>query len=202
MNFFTIFLLIAFTQAHQKLTFEEWEAIYRKNFNDFQRVLYRRIFLSNFFEIETHNADSSSSYVKSLNEFSHFRAKEFIATRCRTKVPMVNEVLDRAATTTKKSISTTKTSRPQTTTISAVQTTTQKAPLSLDYSNFLQPVQYQGNCGACWAFATMSHIEGRLKRKNASFNSVLSPQYSIDCDTDDSGCNNGWPIFAMRECLQ
>jgi C1A family cysteine protease len=61
----------------------------------------------------------------------------------------------------------------------------------------MQPVQEQGSCGSCWAFATMRQLEAMMKIRNPNFNSVFGAQYLVDCDTTNAGCNGGWPNLAM-----
>lgn len=52
-------------------------------------------------------------------------------------------------------------------------------------------VKDQGNCGSCWAFATVGTVEihyGLNKKENVS----LSEQHLLDCATDNHGCKGGW----------
>jgi C1A family cysteine protease len=65
-------------------------------------------------------------------------------------------------------------------------------PDSFDWrsQNGVTPVKNQGQCGSCWAFATVAVIEGaELIHKSTSVR--LSEQQLVDCDTKDGGCNGG-----------
>jgi C1A family cysteine protease len=194
MKLLVIFLLIASACAQLNPTFEQWQVEHGKKFNFFERLFFRKVFNTNKADVDAHNENSENSYQKSLNEFSHITTEEFISTRCRTVVPP--ESRSRAATTVKPQISSSSTTK---TTTKDASTTTKTPAVALDYSNLMQPVQYQGACGGCYAFATMAQIEGRMRMKNSTFNSTLSPQFILDCDTFDSGCNYGWPTSAMSK---
>ncbi|MEN2495983.1 MAG: hypothetical protein MHMPM18_000555 [Marteilia pararefringens] len=55
-------------------------------------------------------------------------------------------------------------------------------------------VKDQGHCGSCWAFATTSAAEVYLANENSKFaesDKHLSPQYLIDCDESNQGCEGG-----------
>jgi len=53
------------------------------------------------------------------------------------------------------------------------------------------PVKDQGQCGSCWAFSTVGHIESLYYIKNKKV-ATFSEQQLVDCDTDtDQGCNGG-----------
>ncbi|CAO1411297.1 unnamed protein product [Diamesa serratosioi] len=53
------------------------------------------------------------------------------------------------------------------------------------------PVVNQETCGCCWSFAAVGVAEGLFKGKNPAFNTPLSPQKNIDCDTTNLACNGG-----------
>lgn len=66
------------------------------------------------------------------------------------------------------------------------------APINWVDRGATTPVEFQGTCGSCWAFAAAEQIEsdyflatGKLVR--------LSEQQLVDCDTSNSGCGGGWP---------
>ena len=62
----------------------------------------------------------------------------------------------------------------------------------------MTPVKDQGQCGSCWAFSTVAAIEGAFAIKyGGSPLSSFSEQQVVDCDTNQSGCNGGWPAEAM-----
>jgi cathepsin B len=55
----------------------------------------------------------------------------------------------------------------------------------------------QGNCGSCWAAATVSTMNWRFFTQ---YNMIknLSVQQIISCDSSDMGCNGGTPSNAMK----
>jgi len=67
-----------------------------------------------------------------------------------------------------------------------------QTPASIDWRHIMNPAKDQGSCGSCWSFAAMAAVEGNvnLKLKNLP---NLSEQYLVECDTNDNGCNGGWP---------
>jgi putative hemolysin len=53
------------------------------------------------------------------------------------------------------------------------------------------PVKNQGQCGSCWAFATVGPLECNIKIKDA--NEVdLSEQWLVSCNQSGWGCGGGW----------
>jgi C1A family cysteine protease/transcriptional regulator CtsR len=69
-------------------------------------------------------------------------------------------------------------------------------PASFDWNaqGKCTPIKNQGNCGGCWAFASIGSYESALD----IFNSIaadLSEQYLIDSSSDGSGCNGGSCAF-------
>lgn len=59
------------------------------------------------------------------------------------------------------------------------------------------PVRDQGDCGACWAFASVGTVEA-LRAKDTGVKRYLSPQQLVDCDTKEKGCKGGWPSIAYN----
>eukprot|EP00493_Phyllostaurus_siculus_P001879 UN01889 len=52
------------------------------------------------------------------------------------------------------------------------------------------PVENQGDCGSCYAFAALGSISGQMKIKGQGLR-ALSVQEIIDCDPLTSGCTSG-----------
>ena len=69
---------------------------------------------------------------------------------------------------------------------------TNAAPAAYDWRDYgrVAGVKDQGSCGSCWAFGTVSNIEG-LYAKEKGVLKTFSEQMLVDCDTLDSGCNGG-----------
>jgi len=102
-------------------------------------------------------------------------------------------------TTTIKNTTTTNTTKPSnTTTTNTTNTTTNTSfDARTKWSSCVGAVRNQGSCGSCWAFATIESFEDRLCIAGKASPLVpRSPQYLLDCDTAESGCNGGNPNSA------
>jgi len=53
------------------------------------------------------------------------------------------------------------------------------------------PVKDQGQCGSCWAFATVGPLEQNVLIQEGSAED-LSEQYLVSCNAEGWGCNGGW----------
>jgi len=93
------------------------------------------------------------------------------------------------------------TTSKNTTTPVANTTNTTSSNTSFDsrtkWSSCIGAIRNQGSCGSCWAFATIESFEDRLCIAGKVSPLVeRSPQYLLDCDTAESGCNGGNPNSA------
>eukprot|EP00644_Phytophthora_capsici_P017325 jgi/Phyca11/125051/e_gw1.57.143.1 len=91
---------------------------------------------------------------------------------------------------------------------SATQTstsTTETQSGSLDWSDTacMSPIQNQGQCGGCWAFATVAAVES-LKCISNGKTSVnkYSEQQLLGCDSQNQGCGGGAPVYAYEYIQQ
>lgn len=65
--------------------------------------------------------------------------------------------------------------------------------------NYVSPVRNQGSCGSCYAFATLSMLESRLRiATNNTEKKVLSPQQIIDCSKYSQGCEGGFAFLVSK----
>ena len=66
-------------------------------------------------------------------------------------------------------------------------------PVSFDWRdlNGCTSVKDQGNCGSCWAFATVGALECAVKIKD-SLETDLSEQWLVSCNRNGWGCDGGY----------
>jgi len=74
-----------------------------------------------------------------------------------------------------------------------------RLPTSVDWrtKGAVNPVQNQGRCGSCWAFASTAAMEGAHAIVTGSL-PKLAEQQLVDCDRRSSGCNGGLEIWAYQ----
>jgi C1A family cysteine protease len=131
------------------------------------------IFIQEVESIEKHNADSSKTYTRGLNQFSHLTESEWKdAVRLgSTRPPNLRR-------------------NP----LGAIHgEPLEDPPASVDWvaQGAVTPVKNQGQCGSCWSFSTTGSLEGAYFLKNGNLKS-FSEQELVSCDTTDNGCNGGW----------
>jgi len=63
----------------------------------------------------------------------------------------------------------------------------------------MQPIKNQGQCGSCWAFATVALVEFNYCVKHNSTPVSLSEQQLVDCSTNNYGCNGGYQDAALYD---
>ena len=54
------------------------------------------------------------------------------------------------------------------------------------------PVKDQGQCGSCWAFASVGAMEAHLAKFYGTGWTDLSEQQLLSCDQTQNGCDGGW----------
>jgi len=60
------------------------------------------------------------------------------------------------------------------------------------------PVKNQGNCGSCWAFATVGPLECNILIKD-SLEEDLSEQWLVSCNQEGYGCDGGWWVHDYHQ---
>jgi C1A family cysteine protease len=79
---------------------------------------------------------------------------------------------------------------------------TQSDSVDWTTSPCISPVQNQGQCGDCWAFATASAVESaKCIAGGQQSLSKFSEQQLVSCNTQNNGCNGGAPQYAFDYIL-
>ena len=64
-----------------------------------------------------------------------------------------------------------------------------------DPNNVVTPVKDQGNCGSCWAFASVGAMESILLIEGNPEGTDLSEQFVVSCDLSNFGCDGGYMSY-------
>ena len=71
-------------------------------------------------------------------------------------------------------------------------------PVSYDWrgpqTNGLPPIRNQGQCGSCWAFATIGALECNIRIKD-NVTTNLAEQWLVSCNRSGWGCGGGWVAY-------
>ena len=101
------------------------------------------------------------------------------------------------------------TSRPSTAPLSGqIKLAAEQLPDSFDWRdrhgvNYVSPIRNQGQCGSCYAFASMAMMESRLRIiTNNTLQVVLSPQDVVGCSEYSQGCAGGFPYLIAGKYAQ
>ncbi|RLN48591.1 hypothetical protein BBJ29_008337 [Phytophthora kernoviae] len=67
----------------------------------------------------------------------------------------------------------------------------------------MSPVQSQGQCGSCWAFASVAAVESlQCIKYGWESTNKFSEQQLVGCDTQNWGCSGGAPVYAFEYIQQ
>lgn len=64
--------------------------------------------------------------------------------------------------------------------------------IEVSWEKYKTPIRNQKYCGSCWAFASLTAIATNMYIKTGSQIELLSPQFLVDCDMENTGCDGGW----------
>lgn len=72
--------------------------------------------------------------------------------------------------------------------------------LSHEGKNYDSPIKKQEKCGCCYALASLSMIESRIRIKSQLKNQpILSASSSISCSSYNQGCRGGYSYLLMKD---
>ncbi|PON65019.1 Cysteine Protease [Parasponia andersonii] len=157
--------------------YEAWLAKHGKAYNGLGEKEKRfEIFKDNLRFIDDQNAQNLS-FKLGLNRFADLTNEEYRSTYLGTKISATKKLSQRYALRQGEQL-----------------------PDSVDWreEGAVAPVKDQGSCGSCWAFSTISAVEGINKIVTGDLIS-LSEQELVDCDTTyNEGCNGGLMDYAFE----
>ncbi|KAL6134139.1 hypothetical protein ACLB2K_066372 [Fragaria x ananassa] len=164
--------------------YEQWMARYGRQYSNMNEKETRfNIFKKNVAFIESSNNNADKPYKLSVNQFADLTAEEFKSQRTGFKGP--GDLPPLTTTFKYENVSV--------------------LPSSLDWrtKGAVMPVKDQGECGSCWAFATVGALEGAIQLATGKLIS-MSEQELVDCNVggENEGCNGGDPDVAFLYIIE
>ncbi|NBP58528.1 hypothetical protein EBU71_18735 [bacterium] len=176
MKAWLVILLVLFqgqqTISNEFPSFKEYVALFNKNYSLNLRSLRQQVYETNLKQIQEHNNNPIHTWKMGVNAFTDLSWDEFWSSRQGIRTSSRNLFEDWDENITNR-------------------IETRSNPPSLNWSNYLNPVQDQGQCGSCWAFASVTAIESAFAIQTRLLYN-LSEQQVVDCTRTAFGCNGGW----------
>ncbi|XVF87353.1 hypothetical protein PTKIN_Ptkin18bG0113200 [Pterospermum kingtungense] len=168
---------------------EQWMTRFNRVYeNQSEKDRRFKIFKDNLEYIENFNNAGNKTYKLDINEFADLTHDEFLAAH--------TGYMKRNNPTTTTTSSSSASFRYETVT---------DVPTSLDWrqQGAVTPVKNQGQCGCCWAFATVAAVEGITQIKTGKLIS-MSEQQLLDCSINggNRGCDGGLMVNAFQYIMQ
>jgi len=163
------------TNDSLEFEFTNYMSNFNKNYQSDSEYNFRReIFEKNLIGNNEHNA-KGLSYTIGVNKFSDWTDEEF-----------------------KSMLGYRKNNSRQSANLRTIKAKGEPTLESIDHreSGFVAPVQNQGSCGSCWAFATVASIEGAYAAETGELRKFSESQL-VECDAFNWGCLGGWSINAL-----
>jgi len=151
--------------------FTEFTHRFNKVYSSIEEYQMRyQAFAENLNEIIAADSFLGKTHTKSLTKFSDMTKSEFAGKYLTLKYEKSNGWCDQMFTKQHKAV-----------------------PASKDWraEGKVSPVKDQGQCGSCWAFSTVAHLES-MNLIAGNKQATYSEQQLVDCDTaTNQGCNGG-----------
>ncbi|PKU86664.1 Oryzain alpha chain [Dendrobium catenatum] len=174
------------SEEEVRLLYEGWLVKHKKSVNALEEKESRfQVFKDNLLFIDEHNAAADAgehTFWLGLNRFADLTNEEYRAKFLGYRSAGRRRRLSVAGSDRYKSDS------------------GNDLPDSIDWreKGAVLPIKDQGSCGSCWAFSTVSAVEGINQIVTGDLIS-LSEQELVDCDTSvNEGCNGGLMDYAFE----
>lgn len=142
-------------------SWQEYSSTNDLNFNSLlKEVKSYDVFKTNLATIESHNSNTSTTWKMGQNPFIHLDFSDFTITHLGTKLPETKKQIFNNIFDLQSGIQ----GGPPTSGRFGSYNLN-NIPASLSYLNLMQPIQDQGTCACCWAFAALSQIGLNLQQQ-------------------------------------
>jgi len=169
-----------------QVLWSSWKAVHRKSYTLAEEILKFATFLENYKKIVEYNRQNKDIKL-SLNKFGDMTEEEFKSLHTGGYVRSSKLIQNKRQGAF----------RPQ------VDFELLSLPENVDWreKGAVTDVKNQQHCGSCWAFSTTGALESLYFIQSGKLLS-FSEQQIVDCDSQNEGCNGGFPETALEYTAQ